>query len=228
MCDFYYDALLCSGTNTTACLTAAQLDTLYTIYHDYRETNDTFIFPHLELGSEAQWPVLLSAAGPATLGTEYEQYFILDDPTWSWEDFDYSIIQQAEANDPGNATADDFDLSPFHARGGKLIQYHGLADGLIATGSSVYFYEHVMRTLAPKGIELDDWYRFFLVPGMQHCTGSVHNAPWYFAGESLNPHHFPPSQTLTTTQAPAKPAQSTPPSTASPPSPTPATTPSSP
>ena len=51
MCDFYYNALLCNGTNTTACLTPAQLDTLYTIYHDYRETNDTFTvsYTHLTL-----------------------------------------------------------------------------------------------------------------------------------------------------------------------------------
>ena len=36
----------------------------------------------------------------------------------------------------------------------------------IAT-SSIYFYNHVLRTLKPKGIDLDDFYRFFLVPGMQ-------------------------------------------------------------
>ena len=91
-------------------------------------------------------------------------------------------MQLADKLDPGNATAGNFDLSPFQQRGGKLLQYHGLADALIATGSSRYFYNHVLRTLVPKGIELDSWYRFFLVPGMMHCAQSVNDAPWYIAG----------------------------------------------
>lgn len=65
-------------------------------------------------------------------------------------------------------------------------RYHGMADGLIPTGSSEYFYRQVMKTLLPKGMELDSWYRFFLVPGMQHCLGTPTDvkAPWYFAGGS--------------------------------------------
>lgn len=71
-----------------------------------------------------------------------------------------------------------------YGRVADLRSYHGLADGLIPTGSSEYFYRQVIRTLKPKGIELDSWYRFFLVPGMQHCAGTPSdvNAPWYFAG----------------------------------------------
>ncbi|MCJ1392106.1 hypothetical protein MMC18_004973 [Xylographa bjoerkii] len=182
-CDFYYEALLCTPTsNASACLTSPQIDTLYHIYNNYVDTNQTFVFPHLELGSEGQWPVLLGGTAPNALGTEYVQYFLLNDPSWPYTDFSYAIVQLADAEDPGDPNADDFDLAPFHARGGKLLQYHGLSDALIATGSSVYFYTHVLRTLLPQGIALGDWYRFFLVPGMQHCGGSVNNAPWYFAG----------------------------------------------
>lgn len=144
----------------------------------------TFVFPHLALGSEAQWPVLLDPVAPNSLGTEYVQYFLLNNPDWDYNDFDYSIVELADQLDPGNATANDFNLSPFHAHGGKLLQYHGEADALIATGSSIYFYNHVLRTLVSQGLELDSWYRFFLVPGMQHCLGTPTdvNAPWYFAG----------------------------------------------
>lgn len=109
---------------------------------------------------------------------------VLNDTNWSFYDFNYTIVELADKIQPGNATAYDYDLSPFHEQGGKLLQYHGLSDGLIATGSSVYFYKEVLKTLMPKGIELDSWYRFFLVPGMQHCLGTPTdvNAPWYFAG----------------------------------------------
>ncbi len=66
------------------------------------------------------------------------------------------------------------------------MQYHGFADALIPTGSSIYFYKRVLQTLGSKGIDLDKFYRFFLVPGVQHCAGSVGDAPWFFAGASQN------------------------------------------
>ncbi|KAK5117672.1 hypothetical protein LTR62_005095 [Meristemomyces frigidus] len=187
-CDFYAEAVLCGAnvTNQTAagCLTAAQIGTLYSIYNDYVDTNQTFVFPHLELGSEAQWAVLLGGNTPNSLGTEYVQNMVLNDTTWSPFDFEYPIVELADKIQPGNATAYDYDLSPFQQRGGKLLQYHGLSDALIATGSSTFFYKEVLKTLVPKGIELDSWYRLFLVPGMQHCAGTPSdvNAPWYFAG----------------------------------------------
>lgn len=146
-------------------------------------SKQTFIFPHLEIGSEAQWEVLLGDYQPNGLGVDYVRYFlgIVD---WDFYTFSYDIIKLADAIQPGDATADAFDISPFHARGGKLLHYHGQADGLIPTGSSEYYYKQVFKTLGTQGIDLDSWYRFFLVPGMQHCQGtpSTVKAPWYFAG----------------------------------------------
>jgi feruloyl esterase len=185
-CDFNPDFLLCTPSKNTSCLTSPQLNTLHQIYSDYVDTNQTFVFPHLWLGSEAQWVPLIGGTTnqPNPLGPDYVKYFLNRGPQWKWQDFDYGVIQQADAEDPGNATADDFDLTPFLARGGKLLHYHGMSDGLIPTGSSVYLHSQILRTLAPKGVSLDSFYRFFLVPGMQHCSGtaSTVNAPWYFAG----------------------------------------------
>jgi feruloyl esterase len=150
------------------------------------DTNQTFVFPHLWLGSEAQWAPLLAGTtnAPYALGPDYIKYFLQCGPTWHWQDFTYDIIQQADLVDPGNATADDFDLTPFMRRGGKLLHYHGASDGLIPTGSSVYLYSQILRQLSPRGVDISSFYRFFVVPGMQHCAGTPGNvnAPWYFAG----------------------------------------------
>ncbi|KAI1505734.1 putative ferulic acid Esterase/Feruloyl esterase [Biscogniauxia marginata] len=180
-CNFDFEALLCTpSSNSTACLTAAQLTTVYKFYNAWVDTNQTYVFPGVTIGSDPTF--LLSS--PANLGTDYFRYFLYNDPSWDNTQFTYRDVQAADAVDPGNATADNFDLSPFMERGGKILKYHGTSDALIPTGSSIYFYKKVLQTLRPKGVNLDDFYRFFLVPGMGHCSGSTVDAPWYLSGGS--------------------------------------------
>ncbi|EON64415.1 hypothetical protein W97_03646 [Coniosporium apollinis CBS 100218] len=187
-CNFNPEALLCPAnvTNGTAgsCLTVPQIGTLYRLHNPWYEANQTLIFPPFELGSEAEWDLLVGGPEPATLGTDYVKYMLGEGPEWRWQDFNASVIALSDRINPGNATADNFDLSPFYEKGGKLLHYHGLSDGSIATGASLYLYNQILKTLEPNGIELDPWYRMFLVPGLQHCVGtpSNMNAPWYFAG----------------------------------------------
>ncbi|XP_014551661.1 hypothetical protein COCVIDRAFT_30823 [Bipolaris victoriae FI3] len=185
-CNFRPEELLCGqnvkNTSTAGCLTAPQLSTLTKIYSDSWSENQTFTFPHLYYGSEPQW-ALLSSDLPNPLGTDYVRYFLNFGADWSPYEYNESIQRLADAMDPGNANV-KFDLSAFHARGGKILSYHGMSDGLIPTGSATYFYNQVVRELKPRGIEVDDFFRFFLVPGMGHCSGTFPtvNAPWYFAG----------------------------------------------
>ncbi len=178
-CDFNYDALLCNKSEKTTCLTSQQLDTLHHIYNDWVEDDDTFIYPHLELGSELQWALMLTGSAPSPLGYDYVRYFLLSNPAWRWQDMSSSIVEWADQRDPGDLNATDYNITAFHARGGKLLQYHGYADGVIPPCSSTYYYDHVLEALRPQGIALDSWFRLFMVPGMGHCAAGVLGAPWY-------------------------------------------------
>ncbi|KAH8647693.1 putative ferulic acid Esterase/Feruloyl esterase [Xylariales sp. PMI_506] len=185
-CNFNPLTLLCTGGNTTDCLNGQQIQTMYKVYNDWVETNQTFVFPHYLLGTESQWSLSIGDGDESSLENQsgFAQNLLQLGPNWSWQDLDYDTVLLAEQINPGNATADDFDISPFYARGGKLIHHHGLADAILATGSSVYFYEQVAAATVPQSIELDDFYRMFLIPGMEHCMSSpsTMNAPWYIAG----------------------------------------------
>lgn len=185
-CNFRAEELLCGANVTnaisTGCLTAPQISTLNKIYTDSIGENQTFFFPHLYLGAESTW-YLLADDKPNGLGTEYVRSFLGLGPDWSFYDFNEDIQRLADRIQPGKASV-GYDLSAFHAKGGKILSYHGMSDGLIPTGSLPYYYNQVDQTLKPKGVDLNDFFRFFLVPGMSHCTGTPPdvNAPWYFAG----------------------------------------------
>lgn len=125
LCQFNSSTLLCGSsattTNTTsACLTETQIDTLNSIYAEYVAEGE-FAFPGLELGSEAQWSVLLGGSTPNSLGYEYIQDFLLNDLSWNWENYTDSLVWQADAEDPGNCTADHYEaMEAVMDRGSKM------------------------------------------------------------------------------------------------------------
>ena len=62
----------------------------------------------------------------------------------------------------------DPDLGAVRAAGKKIIQYHGWADVLIPAQYSIAYYKAVEQYL---GSDIRDYYRLFMVPGMNHCGG---------------------------------------------------------
>jgi feruloyl esterase len=156
------------------------MSTVNKLFNPWVETNDTLIFPGYTLGTEVGAPSL--SADFVT----YIQYMLQIGGEWTWKDWNSKeLIALSDKLNPGNATADNFDISPFNKKGGKLIHYHGYSDPSIATGASFYFFNHVAEALKPKGIEIDSFYRFFPIPGMEHCTStpSDQNAPFYVNGD---------------------------------------------
>lgn len=179
-CDFDFEALLCTGANSSGCLTVAQLTTLYNFYSNWVDANQDFIFPGATLGTDAGY--LMNSI--SALGSDFYRGFVYHDSDWDYTKFTYKDVQFADTAIRGVIEPNDFDLSPFRNRGGKILKYHGTADFLVPTGSSIYFYKKVLQTLGPRGIDLDDFYRFFLVPDMGHCGGST-TGPWYIAAGSV-------------------------------------------
>lgn len=184
LCDFDLKKLRCgSGSvlNETMCFSNAQIDTIKKVYSDWRSKTGDLLYPGYTLSSEDQWYTVLGGLEPTPFGVGYQRYFLFNDPLWPWQHFSEDTISYAKKYDLSGATAARFDTSQFRNRGGKILMYHGIADGLVGTkGSELYF----NRTVQAMGANVHDFFRLFLVPGMQHCLGTVVNAPWYFAGWS--------------------------------------------
>ncbi|KAL2017194.1 hypothetical protein VTK56DRAFT_2514 [Thermocarpiscus australiensis] len=66
--------------------------------------------------------------------------------------------------------------------------YHGLADCLVPARGSELYYNRTVAALGGGGgggdvrAAVADFFRLFLVPGIQHCAGTAVGAPWSFAG----------------------------------------------
>jgi Tannase and feruloyl esterase len=66
--------------------------------------------------------------------------------------------------------ASSFDLRAFKARGGKILMWHGWADGAIVATSSIGYYEGVTQLMGGRR-QTEDFFRLFLVPGVHHGGG---------------------------------------------------------
>jgi feruloyl esterase len=187
-CNPDLNTLLCGETgpppNPTTCLTAGQIETAKKIYSDYSTSNGTFVHNGFEISSEAQWPTYLTNNAPTSFDVDYERYFLYNDTNWNWKQFNDNVSYNSMVIDPGKATADSFDVSTFQKRGGKILMYHGMADGFVPTKSSLLYYTNTAAAM--PGVNLQSFFRYYQVPGMQHCFGSDSsvNAPWMFAGGS--------------------------------------------
>lgn len=184
LCNFDFKKLECgkgSSLNSTACFSKLQVETIKKVYGDWRAKSGKLLYPGYTLSSENQWFTVLGGVAPTGFGVGYQRYFLYDDPLWQWQSFTEDTVAHAKKHDISRATADKYDVSQFRSRGGKILMYHGIADGLVGTKGSELYYN---RTLEAMGKNVDDFFRLFLVPGMQHCLGTVADAPWYFGAWS--------------------------------------------
>jgi feruloyl esterase len=167
-CHFDPAVTQCKGTDTSACLSTEQVEAARKIYAGpVNPRTREKIFPGLEPGSEITWYAFATPALPTA--PSHFKYIIFKDPKWDPSTLNFDTdIAIAEKVDNGILTATNPNLKPFFARGGKLILYHGLSDGLIAPQNTINYYNAVLKTIGPAAAAS---MRLYLAPGMGHCYG---------------------------------------------------------
>jgi tannase/feruloyl esterase len=155
-------------------LTAAQVETARRIYGGVKDPKTgAQLYPGLSAGSEPFWPNR-DANNPFPIPIAHYKWLVFADPNWDWRTFQLSdaaghqAFTKAESKYAPILNATNPDLRAFRDRGGKLIQYHGWSDQLIAAQNSIDYYESVRSFF--KG-DVDSFYRLFMAPGMAHCGG---------------------------------------------------------
>jgi hypothetical protein len=92
-------------------------------------------------------------------------------PGWTLKQFDFDRDDKRMGSMEVLVDAGNPDLRPFKAAGGKLIVFQGLNDAEIAR-STVDYYETVERTMGGRKMT-EDFFRLFVLPGVNHCSGGV-------------------------------------------------------
>jgi feruloyl esterase len=169
-CKFDPATLRCKATTEGDCLTAPQVDALRRIYSGpVNPRTRESIFPGFEPGSEMGWDEFVAGPQPTPFAVDEFRYVVFKKPGWDYRTLDFGKdVDMADQQDDGLLNATDPNLKTFFELGGKILQYHGWNDQLIAPLSSVEYYNSVLKMRGPKS---RDSYRLFMVPGMKHCRG---------------------------------------------------------
>ncbi len=156
-------------------LSADQRRALKALY-DGPSNSDGPIYPGFPVGAEKgpgglfEWQV-----GPTpdrvNLGyaftTNIYKYFIFNDPAWDYSTYDFDGWAEDTHLAGTVLNATDPDLTPFAARGGKLILWHGWADAALPAEATIDYYENVLL----HDNNAMDYARLFMIPGCYHCNG---------------------------------------------------------
>jgi hypothetical protein len=170
-CKFNATANICGSPTAPAnnCLTAGEAQAVNQIWDGARNDKGNMIWPGWARGTS---PTLnIGACG--NLGAE----------CWAHKDttFDWNTLAQNQFDDETQlATTTVAPYSDIMSTSytkldrnrTKILSYHGGADPAIPWRQSVYYYNKVINEYGGLA-NAKDFYRFFLIPGMGHCSGGV-------------------------------------------------------
>ncbi|KIJ29926.1 hypothetical protein M422DRAFT_115059, partial [Sphaerobolus stellatus SS14] len=159
ICNFRPEALLCQTQNQTGCITPTQAEVLTMIYRLLFGTQGELLYPGYD--------PLAKSEGQC----DWYRFGVFMNPSFSFETRNFSVkdVEVGDAINLGDIATFDGHFETFKDRGGKIISFHGRQDQLISSGNSPRFYNLISQTLSLPS--LHSFYRLFLVPVMQHCTG---------------------------------------------------------
>ncbi|KAK6526019.1 Tannase and feruloyl esterase [Arthrobotrys megalospora] len=178
------EALLCGpGQNWAShqCLASQQVNSVRQFYEPVYGNGGKLITPRMQpLTREFLGYPLIYGGIPSRFAQHWYRYALYSDPNWDLAtDFTLDVVDD-DLRDVYGLDTYKTDLSDQQGNNTKVLMYHGLTDGLISSENSYKYYDDVSRAMGLKSDELDEFFRFFPVSGLDHC--STGDGAWYVGG----------------------------------------------
>ncbi|THU87952.1 tannase and feruloyl esterase [Dendrothele bispora CBS 962.96] len=175
LCEYDPTGLICeedggTNANATGCITQAQAGMIKEVYLPFYIEGE-LAYPRIQPGSESL-PIFYTGE-PFVYTADWFRYVVYNDPSYDVDTLSEKDWALAAELDPIDISTWSGDLSAFRDRQGKVLTYHGQADGLISSKNSERYYDRVSDTMGLNSSELDEFYRLFRISGMGHCSGGV-------------------------------------------------------
>jgi feruloyl esterase len=126
-------------------------------------------------------PVTATTSPPygSTFWDQWVRYFVTRNPNFNSLNLDPENPGQFQSRIvelTGIQDVNKTDLSPFQAKGGKILMAHGMADALVSTRATEDYWTRIRNTMGAA--KVDSFARYYEIPGYGHAVSSVFNAAW--------------------------------------------------
>jgi feruloyl esterase len=168
-CRFQPVELLCGPGEKTGCLSRAQVTAATRIYEGpTTSTGRRLSAPSVLRGSELAWKEFEMPEADVVRFLNYVLQGATLNPEAKFDfDRDYPRLGSGVLFKFSNP-----DLRQFKSLGGKVLAYQGTTDVSHVAGAAIDYYQTVEKTMGGRQAT-QDFFRLFMVPGMDHCSGGV-------------------------------------------------------
>lgn len=196
-CTFDPGVLLCTGAETPDCLTPTQLKAARDVYRGIPAADGSQRWNGPVVGSEADWiPAFADNGGYGV----FIGHFVYGQRTPPFAPRSLDVVAEYDRIKQSVTpfmVAPSPDLSRFKARGGKLLQYHGWHDAVVAPHTSPNYVHALAQFERLKGLPsaafdqavdnltaadvaataqthapaVQQYHRLFMLPNVAHCGG---------------------------------------------------------
>ncbi|KAK6353948.1 Tannase and feruloyl esterase [Orbilia blumenaviensis] len=184
-CEPRPEELLCGPGQTWAsdqCLTSAQVAAVRKVYSPIYGNGGRLVHPRLNPLTREFFGYRASYGGvPSYIAEGWYRYAVFNDSNWSLHaNFSLDAVDYDYQKDLFGIGTNKTDLTDAKNKGTRILMYHGLTDGLVTSENSYRYYEDVSRDMGLPSSQLDEFYRFFPISGLDHCyTG---DGAWFVGG----------------------------------------------
>ena len=176
-CNWDPATIQCSGAKNASCLAPAQVAALRAVYQGTRAPDGQWAMLPLSRGGEPGWSLFVGTDGKGTDASSEAVSNLFSIALGSKVDLaKYSMadVQAIRSSAFGKMyEAADPNLTPFFARGGKLLLWHGEND----PGPSPVATSDYAKAVLDRAPAASRNMRYFLLPGVEHCGGGPGAAP---------------------------------------------------